>query len=246
MSVLGVIPARLESTRLPQKMLLRDTGKPLIQHTWENASKCVALSDLIIATDSDLIEESAISFGANVVRTGKCESGTDRVAAAVKNFAHDIVVNIQGDEPELDPASLQKLIDQMASDEGCNVATLAAPSLGAANRKLDIRSTEIVKVILDHSSNAIYFSRLPIPFAKENCIHSPTFFHIGVYAFRRPFLFEFQNWKRTPLERSEGLEQLRILEYGHRIKVVVVDSFQPGIDTLSDYHAFVKRLGGAT
>ncbi len=240
-----VIPARLESTRLPRKMLLRETGKSLIQHTYESASKAIKPSGICIATDHASISEEVSRFGGQVQMTDpNAPSGTDRVAEVARAMPEtEVFVNVQGDEPEIEPASIDLVISLLEKDADASVATLATP----------IRSREVlddpncVKVVLDDQQRALYFSRSPIPYARtwndDLLTREPPVFllHLGIYAYRRDVLLNFTTWPMAKIEEVERLEQLRLLAAGHKIAVGVVENAPAGIDTMADYRAFVSR-----
>ncbi len=251
MKVIGIIPARLASTRLPRKLLLNETGKTLLQHTWEAARKAKSLGRVIVATDDSEIEAAARSFGAEVVMTGDCSNGTERVAEAIvnMNLSADIVVNIQGDEPELDPLQIDLCVQSLIEHPECEMSTLANPLHDAAH----VDDPACVKVVLDNNGKALYFSRSPLPhlrdctpeewFANANPDQiSPWLQHIGLYAYREPFLKLFVQMPASTLENIEKLEQLRALQAGVQIHVSVVSHCSIGIDTPEDYAAFVKRM----
>ncbi|QDT63897.1 3-deoxy-manno-octulosonate cytidylyltransferase [Calycomorphotria hydatis] len=249
--VLGVIPARLQSTRLPRKLLLAETGKPLLQHTWEAASRAKSLDDLIIAVDHPELLELAESFGATVVMTGEHASGTDRIAEVVQNCSeqYGLVVNIQGDEPELDAAQIDQLVTLLAENESAEMATLASP-LDSHQARQD---PGCVKVVTAINGRALYFSRSPIPFLRNggqdrdwegDFMACPWWLHIGIYAYRKEFLLQFAATPPSPLELLEKLEQLRALEMGCDILVGKVRHHAVGIDTPEDYADFVNRFRG--
>ncbi len=245
-----VIPARLASTRLPRKLLLVETGKTLLQHTYEAARRAHALaSGICVAADHEEIAAAVRSFGGQVRLTSPdCASGTDRVAEIARQMPDvEIFVNVQGDEPELSGEAIDLVIDLLARDPGAVMATLATPI--RSRRQLD--DPACVKVVFDGSGRALYFSRSPIPHARQwddNLLTAePASFHqhIGLYAYRRDFLLRVAEIPRTPLERLENLEQLRVLESGYSIAVGVVDEPTIGIDTPDDYRAFVERWHAA-
>jgi 3-deoxy-manno-octulosonate cytidylyltransferase (CMP-KDO synthetase) len=238
----AVIPARYASSRFPGKPLARETGKFLIQHVYEQARRATRLSDVIIATDDQRIVEAAESFGASARLTrGDHPSGTDRVAEVAAELDADILLNIQGDEPELSPAHIDGLIDQLAGDPEADMATLACRFESAR----DVRDPNQVKVVVDSRGRALYFSRLPIPYSRDGdgdlTPPGEWLLHLGIYAYRRETLLALAKLAPTPLETKERLEQLRALEHGYAISVAVVDHAAPGIDTPADYAAFVKR-----
>lgn len=238
-----VIPARLASTRLPRKLLLRETGKSLLQHTCEAAAGSRLAKEVLVAVDDPELADEVDSFGGKWVMTSPDHpSGTDRVAEVARQLAPGILVNVQGDEPDIPgdaiDAVIQRLIDQPALD----VATLATPI--RTREKLD--DPACVKVVADAEGRALYFSRSPIPHPrewKESLLSQqpPVFWqHVGVYGYRSPFLEAIAKSAPSPLERVESLEQLRFLETGFRIGVVPIDRPLTGIDTPADYAAFVR------
>lgn len=240
-----VIPARLASTRLPRKLLLRDTGKTLIQHTFEAARRAKFPREVVVATDHEEIRREVESFGAKAWMTSPdLASGTDRVAAIAHELpGAEILVNVQGDEPEIQGAVIDALIAKIAGDPSLVMATLATP----IRRKESIFDPALVKVVFDNAGKALYFSRSAIPAAREWRDEwldaSPPLFHqhIGVYAYRRSFLMEIARLPPSPKEQLEKLEQLRVLDAGHAIGVVVIAEAAVGIDTPADYRAFVER-----
>lgn len=222
MIVLAVIPARFESHRLPGKPLADIAGKPMVQHVYERASAS-AVDRVVVATDDVRIRDAVSAFGGEAVMTRSDHvSGTDRVhEAAGRALAGpgDIIVNVQGDEPLLDPTLVDRLVE--AVRDGADVATAATPVADAAD-------PNVVKVVCDASGHALYFSREPIPHG------GPYLQHLGVYAFRRDALERFVTTSPGRLERIERLEQLRVLESGGRIRVVLVDRAHPSVDTPAD------------
>ena len=244
----GVIPARLASTRLPRKLLLSETGKTLLQYTWENACRAESLREVVIAADGEEIARVAREFGARVVLTGEHPSGTDRIAE-VARFAlpdADILVNIQGDEPELDPAHIDRLVGSIRAS-GAEMATLGTP---IRDRK-ELESPSCVKIVWGDAGQALYFSRLPVPFSRDEPVEellageTPYLLHIGIYAYRRDFLLRLTSMPPCRLEELEKLEQLRALSAGARIAVDVVEQRTIGIDTPEDYARFVARRRAA-
>lgn len=214
---LGVIPARLNSTRLPRKMLANIEGKPLIYYTWKQAKKASKLDEVIVATDNKEIEDAVKAFGGKVVMTSsRINTGSDRVAAAAKlfkDFIPDIVINLQGDEPLMPPAAINKTVDLLIKNPKAVMSTVSTPL--ANKRELD--DPNIVKVVCDKDGNALYFSRSRLPYDR---MPYPDFQkHLGIYGFRRSFLFKYVSLKQTPLEKAELLEQLRALENGYDILV---------------------------
>lgn len=243
--VYGFIPARLASTRLPRKLLLSETGKPLLQHTWEAARKASSLLEVIVAADSTEIADVVGRFGGRCELTGEHPSGTDRIAEVVRRSFSDagIVVNIQGDEPEMDPAHLDLLVRLLEQHPGAQMSTLATPITTREVRD----SPSCVKVVRGAAGQALYFSRSLIPFCRDVDPDrqleqdSPWLLHLGVYAYRREFLLKLSELPPSRLEQLEKLEQLRALEAGATIQVGVVERRAVGIDTPEDYAQFVKR-----
>jgi 3-deoxy-manno-octulosonate cytidylyltransferase (CMP-KDO synthetase) len=240
---LGIIPARWSSTRFPGKPLHLIAGKPLLQHVWERSRRAKKLDRLIIATDDFRIAEAAFNWGAEVAMTSaKHASGTDRiaeVAAKAKQFGH--IINIQGDEPLIDPRLIDRLVRELQRDEKLEMITAAHPFRDEA----EAGSPHQVKVVLNKNSDALYFSRAAIPHAAKAADAPRHFRHQGIYGYRRDLLLRFVRWKISPLERTESLEQLRALENGVRIQVVMTESGSPGIDTPEDAKAVAALLGGA-
>ena len=243
--VIGLIPARLQSTRLPRKLLLADTGQPLIQHTWEAARRVGSLSDVVVATDSDEIASVVRGFGARCEMTGEHPSGTDRIAEVVgRSFASaEIVVNIQGDEPEVDPGSIELLVSLLTDHSEAQISTLATPIHTREVRD----SASCVKVVCAADGRALYFSRSLVPFCRDQDPDwllkgdSPWLLHLGLYAYRREFLMKLTKLPVSRLERLEKLEQLRALEAGAVIQVGLVERPSVGIDTPEDYARFIER-----
>lgn len=240
-----VIPARRRSTRLPGKLLLRDSGKTVLEHTFVAACQARRPDDVVIATDDTEIAVEAMRFDAQVVMTSlDCPSGTDRVAEAVRYFNHaEIIVNLQGDEPDIDPAAIDQLIESLTANPTANMATLATPIRDQA--LLD--DPACVKVVFDAAGRALYFSRSPIPHAREwsdeLLVATPPVFyqHVGIYAYRRDLLLRLASLPPGRHERVEKLEQLRVLEQGETILVSLVNQPTRGIDTPADYAAFLRR-----
>lgn len=235
-----IIPARLESSRLKRKLLLDKTGKPLIQHTYENAKRASIPDDVIIAADSPEIIDAVRPFGAKAVLTSPShQSGTDRIAEVSRNLEAGIIINVQGDEPGIDPGTIDGIAQKLLEDPSCLMTTAACPL--EPNR---INDPSCVKVVVDKNGNALYFSRAPIPFKRDPDTEYETgpFLHIGVYGYRNSFLQEITAMGKSSLEKVEKLEQLRVLENGHAIHVINVTHASPGIDTQDDYETFFLRF----
>ncbi len=254
-NVIAVIPARLFSTRLPNKLLLPLGGKPLILHTLEQAKKAKNISRVIVATDSEEILKIIEASGNEAVLTGKDhQSGSDRIAEVAENLPENsIIVNVQGDEPLIPPATIESAVEAILSDETIDIATTCEPIYEIA----DVLSSDVVKVVTDKNDFALYFSRSPIPFPREavkkygslqNALQAEKDLlklyrkHTGLYVYRREFLLEFTKFEQTNLEKTEMLEQLRALENGARIKVVEVNESSIGVDTPQDFERVKKIL----
>lgn len=240
-----VIPARFASTRLPRKMLLCDTGKSLIQHTYEAATCARRPSAVVVATDHADIAAEVERFGGTVLMTSyDCQSGTDRVAEIARRLTQaDLFVNVQGDEPEISADAIDRLIEMMESQPTAGMATLCTPIRTPAQ----LAAPACVKVVFDSRGRALYFSRSPIPFVREPDSthpfnHPPIHFqHLGLYAYRRDTLLNFATLSPSTLEQAEKLEQLRLLQAGGEILIDVIQHAATGIDTPEDYAAFVTR-----
>ena len=236
-----VIPARYASSRLPGKPLLNATGKYLVQHVYENACRSRA-KDVIVATDDARILNAVRSFGGQATMTrADHASGTDRVAEVARTLDADVILNLQGDEPQLDPAILDVLPELLANDRAASMATLAVPITSMEQW----RDPNCVKLVRDQKGRALYFSRSPIPFVRDGApdfTKQPPMFlqHLGLYAYRREFLLHLATLPPEPLEELEKLEQLRVLALGHKIAVGVVRHAGRGVDTPEDYERFVE------
>lgn len=235
-AVLGVIPARYGASRFPGKPLASLWGKPLLQHVWERASQIEGLDELVIATDDDRIADAARGFGATVEMTSpEWASGTDRVAEVARRHRRaEIVVNLQGDEPELDARGVADLIAGMRADPHVPMATLAHPEPGSGF----LAAPDIVKVWVDGQGFALYFSRKG---TAGRPVTAPPLRHVGIYGFRRDFLLQFASWPQGELEQEERLEQWRALERGIRIRVFTVSRGFSGVDTPEQLAALERR-----
>ncbi len=240
-----VIPARLESVRLPQKLLLNATGKPLVQHTYEAASKSRLADAVWVAADDQRLVDAVQGFGGRVVMTGQHHTcGTDRVAEVAADHPYvEMFVNVQGDEPEVDAEDIDRAIRLLRENPSAEMATLAAPILSESQ----LNDPACVKVVMDRQQRAMYFSRSPLPFARQPVAQlllqtPPVFFqHVGLYVYRRQWLLEFASLTPSSYELAESLEQLRALQAGKTILVATADRAASGIDTRADYDAFVNR-----
>jgi 3-deoxy-manno-octulosonate cytidylyltransferase (CMP-KDO synthetase) len=250
MQVTAVIPARYASTRFPGKPLADRTGKFLIQHVYERAAAARRVGEVIVATDDERIVAAVRSFGGEAVMTRPDHpSGTDRIAEVVRGIPgddDDIILNVQGDEPEIEPEYLDRLVERLAGRPSAELATLACQFPSGA----DPRDPNCVKIVVNRAGEALYFSRSRIPYPPDAGAAGRgggPLLHLGVYAYRRRFLLELTGWPATPLEQIEKLEQLRVLEHGRAILVEIVERATVGIDTPEEYDAFVARwsAGGA-
>jgi 3-deoxy-manno-octulosonate cytidylyltransferase (CMP-KDO synthetase) len=256
-----VIPARYASTRLPRKMLLRETGKSLLQHTYEAARQAKRPATVVIATDHAEIARDVARFGGEFLMTSPdCPSGTDRVADVARRLTQaDILVNVQGDEPEISPTAIDRLVELIETNPTAGMATLCTP----IRTPEQLANPACVKVVFDTSGRALYFSRSPIPFLRDGpaaeragssarlsspqastpVFNQPLVFfqHLGLYAYRRDVLLEFASLPSSSLEQCEKLEQLRLLQAGGEILIDVIEHASTGIDTPADYAAFVTR-----
>ncbi len=238
----GIIPARWSSTRFPGKPLHLIAGKPLLRHVWERCRRAEKLHALIVATDDMRIAEAAFEWGAEVAVTSpKHRSGTDRVAEVARHAKDfEFVVNIQGDEPLIDPRLIDDLVEKLQSDRKIDIVTAAHPF----QNPTEAESPHQNKIVLDRNNCALYFSRSVIPYPAK-----PFGFrylrHQGIYGFRRDALLQFVKWKPSPLERAESLEQLRALENGVKVHVLVTRHGSPGVDTPADAKALEQKLARA-
>jgi 3-deoxy-manno-octulosonate cytidylyltransferase (CMP-KDO synthetase) len=240
-----IIPARLASTRLPRKLLLRETGKSLIQHTYESACRATRPEGVCVAADHAEISDEVRSFGGKVFMTDpNAASGTDRVAEVARQMPDiDIIVNVQGDEPEISGESIDLAIRLLEENPRAEMSTLATP----IRDRHQLNDPACVKVVFGSDGRALYFSRSMIPCPRhwdDSLLQSnpPTFYqHVGLYAYRRKFLLQLASMQPSQLEQIEKLEQLRVLQAGYAILVGVVDEPTFGIDTPDDYQAFVEK-----
>lgn len=236
--IIGIIPARFASTRLPGKPLVDIGGKPMLQHTYESAKKSKLLTDVVIAVDDERVYEAAKRFGAQVEMTPKdLETGSDRIAyVAEKLSTAEIIVNIQGDEPFIPGKMIDEAIEPLLFDKNVQVSTLAK----RITSELELNSYSIPKVVFDYNNYALYFSRHPIPFVrdavsdKQKMRIADIYKHVGLYVYRKKTLFRFTSLRSTDLEKFEKLEQLRMLENGIKIKIVITDNESISVDTKED------------
>lgn len=242
MKIIALIPARLNSKRFPQKALADIMGKPMIQRVYEQASKSTIVEDVYVATDSEEIYAAIHNIGGKAIMTGSaCSSGTDRVAEAARSLeleADDIVINIQGDQPLLQPECLKELVQPFDNASGPAMTTLAS----RLNDEDAINDPNTVKVIIDAHGNAIYFSRATIPYDRDKKEQVVYYKHLGIYAYTSAFLQEFTSLPPTALENIEKLEQLRALHHGHKIGVSITTYDSPSVDDAADIARVEARL----
>lgn len=240
----AVIPARYSATRLPGKPLVNLAGKPMIQRVWERAREAKRISRVIIATDDERIRQAAAGFGAEAVMTrSEHRSGTERVAEVAVSMPgsdDEVFVNVQGDEPLVEPEAIDTLVEAIESEGGVSVATLMVPIAKPG----DIMDPNIVKVVLDFDDNALYFSRAPIPWVRDRDapVHVQHMKHLGLYAFRRSALLDFATLPVGDLERIEQLEQLRWMENGYKIRVAETHHDSVSVDVPEDVVRVEKLL----
>ena len=244
MDAIGIIPARYGATRFEGKLLADLCGKPVIQHTWENARKARSIEDLIIATDDKRIYDCAKGFGAKVIYTSKAHrSGSDRLTEAVSSLDTKVVVNIQADEPLVHPTMINDIVAPILRSKSIHMATICHK----IKTEQEFLNPHAVKVVMDRKGFALYFSRAPIPFESRTVTHerlSIRYKHIGIYAYTKDFLFTFKSLPQSDLEKIENLEQLRVIENGYKIKVVETKFETVGIDTEEDLQKAVELIKG--
>ncbi len=232
-----VIPARYASTRFPGKPLAQINGKPMIYYVYTRCKKAKGIDEVIVATDDDRIKMAVEGFKGKAVITFKeHKSGTERIAEVVMNIDADIIVNVQGDEPLIEPTAIEQAIKPLEKDRSIKISTL----MTRITEEGEYNDPNIVKVVIDKEGFALYFSRSLIPYPRQK-EHSQVFKHIGLYAYRKDFLLEIAKMKQTPLEKAECLEQLRVLENGLKIKVVETDYESISVDTPDDLE-IVKKI----
>jgi 3-deoxy-manno-octulosonate cytidylyltransferase (CMP-KDO synthetase) len=235
---LVVIPARLNSSRLPNKVLLKVQGKSIIEYVYRQVEKSQLVDKIIVATDSEIVLKDVNNFGGEAVLTSsKHQSGTDRVAEVAKKYNFKNIINVQGDEPNISPNLIDSLFFELENEK---VYFVSAMSL--INSFDEVANPNVVKVICDINNYAIYFSRSQIPFIRDNDFQVDFFKHIGIYGFKKDFLIKYSKLPQTNLELSEKLEQLRAIENGYKIKMVKTDYNSFGIDTLEDFENFKKFI----
>ena len=240
MKIVGIIPSRYGSTRLEGKPLKDIWGKPMIQYVYEAAKRSKLMTDVVVATDDQRIGQAVEKFGGRAFLTSvNHKTGTDRIAEVAANIEADIVVNVQGDEPLLDPRQIDEAIQPMIDDRTLKTCTLCRP----LHAEEDLQNPNSVKTVFDLQGNAIYFSRSLIPYPRTREGHR-AYEHIGIYVYTKDFLMEYVRMPQTPLEITESLEQLRILENGIRMKIVVTkhEEISVSVDTAADLEAVRKTI----
>ncbi|HEY4611367.1 MAG TPA: 3-deoxy-manno-octulosonate cytidylyltransferase [Bacteroidota bacterium] len=245
MHIVGVIPARYASQRLPAKPLIDLLGKPMVQRVYEQAQKARLLHEVIVATDDERIARAVQSFGGEAVMTSsEIRSGSDRVAAVAEEIRGDIFVNIQGDEPLLNPVMIDQAVQTLLDFPEAQIGTLAKRIESAE----ELTNPSVVKLVFNHQQYALYFSRSVIPHIRESndpkrwLSHHPFYKHIGLYVYRRESLLKYASLPESPLEKAEKLEQLRAMEAGMKIKVAVTEFDSIPIDTQADVERVLKLL----
>ena len=239
MQSVGIIPARYASSRFEGKPLVNLLGKPMVQHVYERACRAKTLDEVIVATDDRRIYDAVKQFGGNVQMTGVCATGTERVAVVAERLTCDIVANIQGDEPLLEPVQIDMMLQPFIDRPEVQVCTLKQRVETAA----DYLDVNVVKVVTNLQDDALYFSRAAMPgkIPQVELHKFPVYRHVGLYAYRRAQLLAFTRWESTPYELAEGLEQLRFLEHGVPIHVVETDIPLIGVDVPADLER-VKQI----
>ena len=242
MTIAVVIPARFNSFRFPGKLLAKANGKTVLQRTYEKALLCPLVSSLFVATDDERIAEHVRSLQGEVIWTSShCRNGTERIGEALQNDVRlqsaSLIVNLQGDHPCTEPSTISAIVEALQSDPEASMSSAATP-IREAEAYL---SPHQVKCVIDQNGNALYFSRSPIPYIQPGKPIA-AFGHIGIYCYRPPFLKKMLHQKNSPLQESEDLEQLKVLENGFRIKIAIVEETPLGVDTPQDLAKLEKIL----
>ncbi len=249
MGVTVIIPARYASTRFPGKPLAELCGKPMVQWVYERSSLCEAVDRVVVATDDQRIANAVVAFGGDVTMTrADHATGTDRLAEVAEGLDDELIVNVQGDEPLIDPAMIQAAVAPLLNDQSIPMGTLRTPLTSLD----EFRNPNVVKVVTDRAGFALYFSRAPIPYPRDFAAQLEqrwselaTAKHVGLYVYRRSFLLDYPHLPKTPLEEQECLEQLRALEHGYRIHVATTDLVGQGVDTPADLERVRAILSSA-
>jgi len=241
--VVALVPARFQSTRFPGKPLALIDGRPMIEHVVRRASEARLVDAVAVATDDQRIADAVHAFGGTAVLTAASHtSGTERLAEVASELESEIVVNVQGDEPLLPGDAIDEVVRLLLEDPEAVMGTLRRRLHSAR----DAESPDVVKVVVDTDGAALYFSRLPVPFVRQDAPRPPLWGHIGLYSYRRPFLITLAGLPPTPLEQAEGLEQLRALEHGYRIRTAETGAETIGVDTPEDLERVKRLLHAAT
>jgi len=242
MNSIAIIPSRYSSTRLEGKPLIDIAGKPMIQWVYESAQKAQLIDQVIVATDDRRILETVSRFGGKAERTSAHHlSGTDRIAEVAANLPCDIIVNLQGDEPLMDPQLIDEVVRLVMDNTGIYMASAKSP----IKKREDLMNPNVVKVVSDCDGYALYFSRSPIPYCStrvEGGYNTIGFKHIGLYVYKKEFLMNLVALDPSPLEKLEGLEQLRALENGYRIKLIYTEYDSIGVDAPEDVEQVIKKI----
>ncbi|HVG53975.1 MAG TPA: 3-deoxy-manno-octulosonate cytidylyltransferase [Vicinamibacterales bacterium] len=230
-TVVAVIPARYASSRFPGKPLADLAGRPMVEHVYRRAAEAPGVDAVVVATDDQRVADAVERFGgiARMTRSDH-QTGMDRIAEVARDLTALIIVNVQGDEPLVQPSAITQMVDALHADPDLQMSTLRTPIRSDA----DYASPHVVKVVVDHRDNALYFSRAPIPYVRERPPEGGHYKHLGLYAYRRAFLLSLAALPQTALERAESLEQLRALEHGFRIRAVETQYDSIGVDTPED------------
>jgi 3-deoxy-manno-octulosonate cytidylyltransferase (CMP-KDO synthetase) len=240
-SAVAIIPARYQSSRLPGKALAEIDGRTMIEHVYRRAAAATSIASVIVATDDERIRRAVVAFGGDARMTSpQHQSGTDRIAEVAAGIEADLIVNVQGDEPLIEPGTIDAAVAACAADPSLPMSTLRR----LIEAQPDAANPHVTKVVVDRDGYALYFSRAPIPFVRRGCPPAPAWRHIGLYVYRRETLLRLARLPPTALEQSEALEQLRALEYGIRIKVIETVHDAIGVDTAEDLER-VRRLVAA-
>jgi 3-deoxy-manno-octulosonate cytidylyltransferase (CMP-KDO synthetase) len=238
----AIIPARYQSSRLPGKALADIDGRTMIEHVYRRAAAARSVSAVIVATDDERIRRAVAAFGGDArLTSADHQSGTDRIAEVAAGLDADLIVNVQGDEPLIEPRTIDDAVAAFAGDPALPMSTLRR----RIDDPADAANPHVTKVVVDRSGHALYFSRAPIPFARAGCPPAPVWRHIGLYVYRRETLLQLARLPPTALEQSEALEQLRALEHGIRIKVVETIHESIGVDTADDLERVRRTVAGA-
>jgi 3-deoxy-manno-octulosonate cytidylyltransferase (CMP-KDO synthetase) len=240
LQTVAIIPARYQSTRLPAKPLAEIAGRPMVEHVYRRAAAARGVDAVVVATDDERIAEAVTTFGGVARMTSPAHrTGLDRIAEVARELTAGVIVNVQGDEPLIEPGMIEEVVGALTSDPETQMSTLRRRIDAAA----EYRNPNVVKVVVDTAQRALYFSRAPLPFAREP---AAAFKHVGLYAYRRDFLLTLTTLPRTPLEIAESLEQLRALEHGYRIRAVETLHDSLGVDTPEDLDRVRRQLAVGT